>query len=140
MKKIMFVVAALVVLSYTTRAQTTLEEYNYVTKGYKVQIESGLDMKKGYLIQDIDKGEISGRSFDLKALYRVKGASKQKAAYMIVYTRKGSASEYICIPQGQSDQEVITKYWNQLYNGSGDHSQRLQIISFILTTLIDWKS
>jgi hypothetical protein len=27
---------------------TTLEEYNYVTKGYAVQIEQGLDMKAGY--------------------------------------------------------------------------------------------
>lgn len=27
--------------------QTTQEEYNYITKGYKIQLESGLDMKKG---------------------------------------------------------------------------------------------
>jgi len=37
---------------------TTLEEYNYITKGYKVQIESGLDMKKGY---DTSGGNRSSR-------------------------------------------------------------------------------
>lgn len=31
---------------------TTEEEYNYLTKGYRVQLESGLDMKKNYLLED----------------------------------------------------------------------------------------
>jgi hypothetical protein len=31
----------------TGQAPTTEEEYNYLTKGYAIQISSGLDMKKG---------------------------------------------------------------------------------------------
>lgn len=29
------------------KGQTTLEEYNYMSKGFKIQMESGIDMKKG---------------------------------------------------------------------------------------------
>ena len=29
---------------------TTEEEYNYITKGYQIQLSSGLDMKKGYAV------------------------------------------------------------------------------------------
>ena len=37
---------------------TTMEEYNYMTKGYKIQVESGLDMKKGYFIEDMGEHKI----------------------------------------------------------------------------------
>lgn len=36
----------LVVLFTNLYFQTTQEEYNYITKGYKIQLDSGLDMKK----------------------------------------------------------------------------------------------
>ncbi len=36
-----------------TISPTTIEEYNYITKGYKTMIESGLDMKKGYSFKDL---------------------------------------------------------------------------------------
>ena len=45
-------------------APTSEEEYNYLTKGYKVQIESGLDMKKGYALHnmgDMKQGNYSSR-------------------------------------------------------------------------------
>ena len=32
---------------------TSEEEYNYITKGYKVQVETGLDMKAGYHFKDL---------------------------------------------------------------------------------------
>ncbi|WP_421799825.1 hypothetical protein [Haliscomenobacter sp.] len=39
---------------------TTQEEYNYVTKGYKIQQESGLDMKKGYSIKLYPETQTNG--------------------------------------------------------------------------------
>ncbi len=42
------------IASFITLGQTTETEYNYVTKGYKIQLESGLDMKKGYRFEDLD--------------------------------------------------------------------------------------
>jgi hypothetical protein len=67
------------IFTSTVFSQTSLEEYNYVTKGYKVQIESGLDMKKGYEIQNVDKSSTSERNAELKVLHRVKESKKRNS-------------------------------------------------------------
>ena len=65
MKKILLTLATITV-SITLQAQTTVEEYNYVSKGYKVQLESGLDMKKGYEMIDLNNVAIGVRTGELK--------------------------------------------------------------------------
>ncbi len=117
MKVALFLVSiafALIVLSSEGHAQTTLEEYNYVTKGYKVQIESGLDMKKGYKFEDIhtisikysDGGTDRGsRDTEFKALYR--DGQLKPAAILCIYTRTETGlKDYICIPQFTSSREL----------------------------------
>ncbi|MDY0388208.1 MAG: hypothetical protein RBT65_14025 [Methanolobus sp.] len=98
-------------------AQTTQEEYNYITKGYKIQIESGLDMKKGYLLNDLgDWGLNTGtekRNCEFKALIR-DGESKP-CAIMMIYKRidiANGAKYYICIPSSDSSSEI----WDQTLN------------------------
>ena len=86
-------------LSHNVFSQTTIEEYNYITKGYKIQLESGLDMKKGYEFVDIGVSDSGIRKAELKALYRTN--NKTIAAYMIIYMTKGY-KEYICIPHPAS--------------------------------------
>ncbi len=49
---------------------TTLEEFNYLTKGYKIQIESGLDMKKGYFFEEKGNHQIGNYQFTVKNLIR----------------------------------------------------------------------
>ncbi len=49
---------------------TTMEEYNYMTKGYKIQVESGLDMKKGYSFKDMGEHKIGNYVFNVKKLIR----------------------------------------------------------------------
>lgn len=121
-------------------SQTTLEEYNYVTKGYRVQIETGLDMKKGYAFEDvINEKNFGERTISAKTLYKVNGQTKQKVAVLIIYTRKGNNPEYICVPQPNSGTEISQKYFDQLYSGEGDSSSRLQLIAFVLSYLINWK-
>ena len=51
-------------------APTTMEEYNYMTKGYKIQVESGLDMKKGYYFEDMGDHKIGNYVFNVKKLVR----------------------------------------------------------------------
>ena len=41
----------------------TQEEFNYLTKGLKVQEESGLDMKKGYVLQEVYSKKIGLYTF-----------------------------------------------------------------------------
>ena len=116
-----------------------MEEYNYVTKGYKIQIESGLDMKKGYELEGIEEKSTDLRNAKLSALYRMLPTGKKEiAAYMILYTRTGNPTEYICVPHPGSDEDVMSKYWTQLYDGANDSSQRLQLIVYLLTTRLKW--
>ncbi len=119
-------------------AQTTLEEYNYLTKGYKVQIESGLDMKKGYEIELYDGADTGIRSVKLMILNRLKGQVKEKAAFLIIYTREGLPPEYICVPNPYSDEEIMNKYWLQLFDGEGNSSERLQLICYLLSKRLQW--
>src|SRR6185436_2915251 len=112
MKKITSILAAflLIFLSGAARlyAQTTIttteEEYNYITKGYKVQFESGLDMKKGYILKDMGEWNLKydnvSRGFAFKGLYRENDTVP--CAIMAIYQKKNngktSISEYYCLP------------------------------------------
>lgn len=49
---------------------TTQEEYNYMTKGYQIQLSSGLDVKKGYRIEDLYNFDANPYNFEFKAFVR----------------------------------------------------------------------
>jgi len=101
-----------VAFSLNAFSQTTLEEWNYITKGYKIQLESGLDMKKGYVFKDLitsyHKYNGYDRTFNFKELVRLKDNSV--AAIMVefyVYVNgKKSTSSYYCIPKWESSGEI----------------------------------
>jgi len=124
MRKLSFILLFSMIVC-TTLAQTikgtTMEEYNYVVKGYKVQQESGLDMKKGYRIDDIviTFPAFSGPDYDMYSVitegmkkFKVKALYRQTetvpCAFIILC--KGSADDvYLCIPNKNSDDEVWSK-------------------------------
>lgn len=56
--------------SQESQNSTTEEEYNYMTKGYRVQTESGLDMKKGYRFGEYEVIPVGNYSFEVKPLIR----------------------------------------------------------------------
>jgi hypothetical protein len=140
MKKLqkLILLFSLTFLSNSFFSQTTLEEYNYITKGYKVQIESGLDMKKGYLFEDVYSQKSGERLAELKVLYRIKETKKEIAAYLIIYSKEGNEPEYLCVPNPKSEKEIILKYWNQLNDGKGDYTLRLQLIVYLTSINLKW--
>lgn len=138
MKNKLLLTITIFLFSLTLMAQTTEEEYNYITKGYKVQIESGLDMKKGYEMEKMDGASAGERRVELYKLLRVVAGKKTIAAYMIIYNREGAANEYLCLPNPASDKEITSKYWDALYGGTGDSSYRLKLISYILANNLKW--
>lgn len=94
--------------------QTTQEEYNYITKGYKTQIEQGLDMKKGYSFKDIDTSYTTTgtekRECIFKALYKT--SEIKPCAILMIYKRTDistGVTYYICIPSYNATKEI----WNQ---------------------------
>lgn len=91
------------VCATTLYSQTTQEEYNYITKGYKLQIEGGLDMKKGYSLIDLGSWGLTHnpehRECSFKGLVR-QGQTKP-CAIMMIYKRTDVANGaiwYICVP------------------------------------------
>lgn len=94
------------------QAPTTQEEYNYVTKGYKLDIETGRDIKKGYIIKDgfLCCGA-STYSFEFK--YLIREASNELAAIVIIAKRvdtwSGTTITYLCLPN-QLDSPFYADY------------------------------
>ncbi|HPD25062.1 MAG TPA: hypothetical protein P5312_08565 [Bacteroidales bacterium] len=131
-------IALTTLFSTATFGQTTLEEYNYVTKGYKVQLESGLDMKKGYELENVDEATAGERTVTLKKLIKVSANQKKTVAYMLTYKKGSGATQYICIPHPSSDNEILDLYWEALYNGEGDWSFRLQLMAYVLSRSLIW--
>lgn len=131
--KVAFLCASVVILltlrSSESRAQTTFEEYNYVTKGYRVQIESGLDMKKGYTFADINSYRLSYttggfRETEFKVLLKEEG--KKPVAIMCIYTSSTNPSkEYICIPQPNSPKEVWDSTYSKISTFEGEDATAL---------------
>jgi len=92
---------------------TTMEIYNYVTKGYAVQVASGLDMKKGYflfekLTRSVSFTDVS-RSATVAAL--VTEGNNKVCAWMVVYRKDGADAKIFCIPTQASDESV----WNKSF-------------------------
>lgn len=94
-------------------AQTTMEEFNYVTSGYKMQLAGGLDMKKGYRFEDLfshdtrsaSTGDV--RTTQFKALFR-EGQQRPCAVMCILSNTSQTSKEYLCIPSYSSEPDV----WN----------------------------
>lgn len=108
------ILLTLLSVSVVVQAQTSLEEYNYMVKGYKIQIESGLDMKKGYEFRtdtSTEIAELNKMGLEFKDLYFV---AKNSYRGTLLIAKIGEIKWYICIPAKNSDDEVWNKYFEQL--------------------------
>jgi hypothetical protein len=106
---ILFVVAS---FSVSAKSQTTTEEYNYLTKGYKTQIENGLDMKKGYALAGNSTYSYGGRRCEFKNL--IKTSSDVAVAVLVIFYAQNGDSYYFCIPSAGSDPQLFEEYLNSL--------------------------
>lgn len=99
---------------FISHSQTTMTEYNYLVKGYKIQQESGLDMKKGYTLYKYgDWGKNYGnfeRKTTFYALFREK-ENKPCALLVILERTDTDYKRYACIPEYHSSKDV----WNAAY-------------------------
>lgn len=97
---------------------TSEEEYNYLTKGYAIQISSGLDMKKGYTMKDMGRWPVNfeggiERAATFKGLFR-DGSSAPCALLMIYKRMDNSTTEYFCIPTLDADKELWDRTLQQV--------------------------
>ena len=110
--KNLFLTAICLLASYLASAQTSLEEYNYLTKGYKMQIESGLDMKKGYSFKEIAQYKNQKRTCTFKGL--INDASHKQVGTLAIYQAANGLTYYFCIPALGSDEKLFNAYWTSL--------------------------
>jgi hypothetical protein len=111
-------------LHLTLVAQTTEEEYLYVSFGYKEQLLNGLDDKKGYSWKQLseykfvyDNEKLIGRKsgmvsiFSFEGLYRA-GETKP-CAIVAIYREKESLKKrdgvFICLPHPKSGTDIFAK-------------------------------
>jgi hypothetical protein len=126
---------AMLFIQMRGRSQTTIEEYNYITKGYQIQLESGLDMKKGYRLEDVTEsrvtmaGDSSYRKTVFKALYRE--GETTPAAIMCIYSfvinGKTVNTDYLCIPQAESSKEIWSMVYTKISEYKGEASNALTL-------------
>lgn len=121
-------------------AQTSIDDYNYASKGLKIQLESGLDMKAGYSLSKIDSlflpyetytnqfSETYGSAYFYYAMKRLINSKLTTVAYVvshdnyeIVFDEKGNTKfkiikryDFSCIPLKKSDEEVYSKFYDSL--------------------------
>ena len=118
MKKIILILIIVLALKSNIYSQdinpsapTTEEEYNYVIKGYKVQTESGLDMKKGYDFRELLEETLGDYKFTVMCLIRV---PKKEVAALLVKTKSSNSGNtyYFCVPH--DNLELNERYYQDL--------------------------
>lgn len=120
MKKITLLsfLLCLINLSYGkySRGITTEEEYLYMSKGYKVAIESGLDLKSGYALGKTYTQVVSIYSFEYKTLLKVNGQDTAEVGYIVKVFAKtlfGPTTYWFGIPIG--NQTLMDQFFTTLY-------------------------
>jgi hypothetical protein len=88
-------------------SQTTLDEYNYLTKGYKIALESGLDLKQGYKMFDIYEHDDALYSFYFSRFVDV-STQKTKAISVVAISKLWGNKYFLCIPLNNS--ELTNRY------------------------------
>lgn len=145
-KQIALAILGTIFFSSSVKSQTTLEEYNYVTKGYKIQLESGLDMKQGYkFMPGYAATTTTGtdkRSVEIKILRRMnenRDTVSSVAGYMITYQLNNGPKEYLCLPHPKSDVKIKNAFLESLYpDPATNASSRLQAIIYGLSGYLKW--
>lgn len=93
--------------------KTTLEEYNYMTKGFMIQLESSLDMKKGYSTNKEQKIIMGSYEFNYIKLLKNSLNNKVFVGYIVIAKSASSGNSYTyAIPENNS--ELMTKTYVEI--------------------------
>ncbi|MBB1194998.1 hypothetical protein DNC80_15135 [Flavobacterium sp. SOK18b] len=96
-----------------TSASTNQKEYNYLTKGLKIQRESGLDIIAGYDLLEAGKVSIGTQySFSFSNLIE-KSTGNLKAISVVVTSTVTKSTYYLCIPV--NNLKLFSEYTDYTY-------------------------
>lgn len=115
-------------------SQTTLEEYNYVTKGYKDDIFKGKTLKHGYHFLELGQWSLyyneNGRTFERKVQFQefIRTSEQKVCAIVMIYQRTDvNNSYYFCIPDKDSSL-IIWELFFQDYAKSFNNDSSLEAL------------
>jgi hypothetical protein len=115
MKKIISLTMVLFILANVARAQTTWEDYRYVTAGLKDDIRKGKEVKSGYFLEEIGKQvNIGSRNTQL---YSFKKGTQLRA--YVLWCWDNSSIFSLCIPTGSAGSDLWDKYYKDLQSVDG---------------------
>lgn len=118
---------------------TTETEYNYVSKGYKIQLESGLDMKTGYRFEDKGSFGVEYSSYSRMVSYKFlfkDGAEKPCAILMILNRTDTDFESHLCIPTLNSSEEILKKSREDYFSAVNDWSSSSKAYSWGMIQMI----
>ena len=136
--KLLFATVLFTTLFFTTKSysQTTQEEYNYISKGYKVQVESGLDMKKGYTLVDLGKWGLDAGSEHRECVFKglMRTGQTKPCGIMMIYHRtdNNGVTWYICIPSADAPSELWQQTLDFVNENFKDNNTMMQTIIWAL--------
>jgi len=133
MKKKLLLLIVLFVGTYAF-CQTTEEEYNYVTKGLKIQVDAGLDMKAGYELKSLNVINSGRKRAEVGQLIRT--GDKSIACYWLKYTN--FKTYYFCLPSPESTLNIINRSNSDLIKYLNNDSMSMVIITML--SGMQWKA
>ena len=107
--------------------QTTQEEYDYVTKELKIQLDGNFDMRKGYELKTIKVVNNNQKRMELGQLIRTE--DKSVACYWLKFS--SFKTFYFCLPNPHSTTSIINKCSTDLTLGMNANSLSMSIISLL---------
>lgn len=110
MKKITFVLLLLSSFAFS-QVSTTNDEYNYLTKGYKIALDSGLDLKKGYGFIEVSSYNEQNYKFVFNQFIRM-DTKEVCAIFVFAQSKVWGNNYYLCIPLNNS--ELLPLYVDNL--------------------------
>lgn len=129
----------LVFITLVLVGQTSETEYKYIKQGFKVQEDSGLDMKDGYVFvkshfEYTNRGEYN-RVVNFRFLVRTN--TGEIAGIQMIFKRTDSKyEEYICIPSKNSDKPIWNLAKSDFKKAAENWSQASRDYSWGMFTMI----
>lgn len=105
------VLLAIGIISYS---QTTMTDYNFLTKGLKITLENGLEMKSNYNLQEVTSFKNEDTKLVLFNFYKTADQTQEPSALSLIAVREDGERVYLCLPLTTSDDEIISLCYNDL--------------------------
>ena len=142
MKKLLFIFSFITICCNAQQKEpttTTDEEYNYLSNGYGLTVENGLEIKKGYSLKPLCDIEKEGYKYEYIGFVNSDGITK---ALLVKMTKDKDSKDkivFLCIPFNRPD--LMKDYHKQKEKrlGSGMYVTFENVSDKLLVKYIDSK-